>query len=205
MRSRLTTTVLNFTFAMLTVFSGCEQDQTREQTPKGEPDMKPSFPASAEAMSIRSSAFPNGQPIPRKYTGDGADVSPPLAFAGVPVGAKSLALIMDDPDAPTPPPWVHWVIWNLPPDLSGLPEGVPDNPILEQPAGAKQGSNSWGSNVIGYCGPSPPSGKVHRYFFKLYALDTLLDLTPGKDKAALLKAMQGHVLAEAQWVGTYKK
>ncbi|MER3473797.1 MAG: YbhB/YbcL family Raf kinase inhibitor-like protein [Armatimonadota bacterium] len=150
-------------------------------------------------MDIRltSTAFTEGGTIPRKYTCDGADVSPPLAWDNVPEGTKSFALICDDPDAPMGT-WVHWVLFNLPADTRSLPEAVP--PDKELPSGARQGTNDF--RKIGYGGPCPPRG-THRYYFKLYALDTLLDLPAGSSKAQLLKAMDGHVLAEGQLMGRY--
>ena len=159
------------------------------------------------SLAILSSAFSNGQVIPRKHTGDGEDLSPPLAWSGVPEGAKELALICDDPDAPTPEPWVHWLIYKIPPTVQELPEGVPASPSVEKPFTALQGRNSWPSGQnVGYRGPAPPRGHgVHHYHFKLYALSSALALKPGADKRALLAAMAGQVLAEAEIVGTYKR
>lgn len=155
-------------------------------------------------VTISSSAFKHNEPIPAKYTGEGADVSPPLTWSGVPDGTKELALIMDDPDAPRPEPWVHWVVYKLPPTLTGLPEGVPKTPTLTDPPGALQGNNTWPK--IGYNGPMPPRGHgVHHYHFKLYALDTALDVQPGLDKKGLLARMQGHILAEGELIGTYRR
>ena len=155
---------------------------------------------------VTSSAFDDKQPIPKKYTVDGEDRSPPLSWSGVPEGTKQLALICDDPDAPRAEPWVHWVIYRLPGDLKSLPEAVSPSELLDEPAGAYQGANSWPSGqTIGYRGPAPPPGKPHRYYFKLYALDTELDLEPGLDKDALLQAMQGHILAEGRLMGTYQR
>lgn len=151
-------------------------------------------------IQITSSAFAEGQPIPAKYTCDDKDVSPPLQWTNVPPTAKSLALISDDPDAPVGT-WVHWVLYNLPTTTAGLSEGVPKSPELSN--GAKQGMTDF--RRIGYGGPCPPPGKPHRYFFKLYALDTVLDLKPGATKKDLLKAMEGHVLAEGQLMGTYQR
>jgi len=151
-------------------------------------------------ISIASTAFSDGQPIPDKYTCTGQDVSPPLAWSGAPTGTKSFALIADDPDAPMGT-WVHWVIYNLPPAVTGLAESTP--PSLELPNGSKQGVNDFSN--IGYGGPCPPSGKPHRYFFKLYALDIALNLKSGATKKQLLKAMTGHVLAEGQLTGTYQR
>jgi Raf kinase inhibitor-like YbhB/YbcL family protein len=151
-------------------------------------------------LSIKSPAFaPNGA-IPPQYTCQGQDTSPPLAFDGVPPATQSLALIVDDPDAPDPAAprrvWIHWVLFNLPSSTRELPEGV-----QALPAGAKSGKNDW--NRTGYGGPCPPIGR-HRYFFKLYALDTTLELG-APTKAELEKAMQGHVLASAELIGTYQK
>lgn len=159
-------------------------------------------------ITLTSEGFSEGQTIPKRHTGDGDDLSPPLRWSGVPSETKQMALICDDPDAPTDQPWVHWVIYQLPPDLAGLPEGVAASPRLEQPAaGILQGRNSWPSGrTIGYRGPAPPPGHgVHHYHFKLYALDQPLDLQPGVDKATLLRAMEGHILAQGELVGTYSR
>lgn len=145
-------------------------------------------------MQIISSAFSHKQPIPKKYTCDGDDVSPPLTFSDVPKGAKSLVLINDDPDAPAGT-WVHFTLWNIPPDTREIAEG-------SVPVGAVEGMQSWGRT--GYGGPCPPSG-VHRYFFKLYALDTTLDLPPSTDAKALAQAMEGHILARTEFVGLYSR
>jgi Raf kinase inhibitor-like YbhB/YbcL family protein len=169
-------------------------------------------PTEPSLIKLTSTAFAEGQPIPRKYTGEGEDVSPPLAWANLPKGTKELALICDDPDAPSPAkprkePWVHWVIYKMPADAAGLPEGVPRELRLQEPAGAMQGVNSWdkGENE-GYRGPMPPPGSgTHRYFFKLYALDAPLRVKRGLDKPGLLKAMEGHVLGECRLVGTYER
>jgi Raf kinase inhibitor-like YbhB/YbcL family protein len=152
------------------------------------------------SFQIKSSAFENGQPIPVKYTGQGKDVSPPLEWANPPAGTKSFAIINDDPDAPVGT-WVHWVIYDIPANVTKLPENVPAKETL--PDGSKQGLNDWGR--VGYGGPMPPPGKPHRYFFKIYALDTVLNLKPRATKAELLKAMQGHILAQAELMGTYQR
>lgn len=158
----------------------------------------------AMSLIVRSSAFGEGKPIPRRHTGDGEDLSPPLSWSGVPAAARELALIVDDPDAPTNEPWVHWVIYKVPILTTELPEGVPPMGRPGVPAPAVQGKNSWGSP--GYRGPAPPKGHgVHRYFFKLYALDTAADLPDGLDKAGLLKAMKGHIVAQAELTGTYHR
>lgn len=150
-------------------------------------------------LRISSTAFQNGGTIPRPYTCDGNDASPPLAWTGVPAEAKSLALIVDDPDAPVGT-WIHWVVFNIPADVVSMPEQVPQGPTLAN--GAQQGVNSW--NRSGYGGPCPPRGQ-HRYFFKLYALDVSLNPRGSMSKAQLLGAMRGHVLAEAQIIGTYSR
>jgi hypothetical protein len=139
-------------------------------------------------------------PIPAKYTCDGANVSPPLAWKGVPAGAKTLALISDDPDAPGGT-WVHWVIYNISSAIGEVPEGVKATATVLD--GAAQGTNDF--RKTGYGGPCPPRGAAHRYFFKLYALDTALPLGPGATKQAVLGAMDGHVLAQAELMGTYKR
>jgi Raf kinase inhibitor-like YbhB/YbcL family protein len=152
-------------------------------------------------LKITSSAFADGAASPTKYTCEGQDLSPPLAWTGVPAGAKSLVLILDDPDAPDPKApkmtYVHWVLYDLPPDSSGLAEA-----IKSLPAVAKSGLNDW--KRTGYGGPCPPIGR-HRYFFKLYALDTKLSSLVNPPKRDVVAAMQGHVLAEAQMIGTYQK
>jgi Raf kinase inhibitor-like YbhB/YbcL family protein len=150
-------------------------------------------------LGFTSTAFADGQPIPSRHIGNAENLSPALQWSGVPPAGKSLALICDDPDAPMGT-WVHWVIYNLSPSTSGLPEGVAKTPEL--PDGARQGVNDFGR--IGYDGPGPPPGKPHRYFFKLYALDSKPDLTPGATKKDLLKAIEGHVLAEGQLIGTFQ-
>jgi len=157
----------------------------------------------AMTMTITSTAFAVNASIPTRYTCEGDDLSPPLAWSGVPATAKSLALIVDDPDAPDPAAprmtWVHWVLYNLPVASSGLPEAVGPARL---PAGTLEGVNDWQRS--GYGGPCPPVGR-HRYFHKLYALDAVLADLKRPSKAALEKAMKGHVVAEAQLVGTYQK
>jgi Raf kinase inhibitor-like YbhB/YbcL family protein len=148
---------------------------------------------------LTSTVFKQGESIPERYTCDGEDVSPALQWTDPPAGTQSLALILDDPDAPGGT-WVHWVLFNLPPAARGLPEGVTD--AAEQPDGARHGENSWGQ--AGYGGPCPPGG-THRYYFKLYALDQVLELAPLASKAELEAAMQGHVLGQAELMGTYSR
>src|SRR5262245_19949204 len=149
-------------------------------------------------MELSSTAFEDGRPIPTKYTGDGPDVSPPLAWTDPPAGTRSFALVCDDPDAPRGT-WTHWVAFNLPASARSLGEGTPRDATL--PDGTVQGKNDFGK--LGYGGPAPPPGKPHRYFFKLYALDASLGLGPGATREQLLGALKGHTLAEAQLMGTY--
>ncbi len=150
-------------------------------------------------IEISSSAFVHEGYIPQKYTCDGANVSPPLSWKNLPQGTKSIAIINDDPDAPMGT-WVHWIIYNIPAISNGLPENI--KPMEKLSDGTLQGKNSWGK--IGYGGPCPPSG-THRYFFKIYALDTVLDLKSGATKDELLRAMKGHILAEGEFYGKYSR
>ena len=157
----------------------------------------------AMSLSLSSSAFQDGATIPVQHTCDGEDMSPALSWSGVPPGSKSLVLIVDDPDAPDPAApqrtWVHWLLYNIPPETSGLAAGVKPHDL---PAGTKSGSNDW--HRSGYGGPCPPIGR-HRYFHKLYALDIELPDLGTPDKAHLEQAMQGHVLAQAQIIGLYQR
>ena len=160
-------------------------------------------PEPAMTMKLTSTAFKNDASIPSRYTCDGANVSPPLAFATVPAGTKSLALIVTDPDAPDPKApkttWVHWIVYDLPGDATGLREAVPAKGL---PAGALEGTNDWGRT--GYGGPCPPIGR-HRYVHTLYALDTVLADLDKPTRAKLLAAMEGHVLAKTELIGTYQR
>lgn len=153
------------------------------------------------AMQIASTAFAPGTEIPLRHTCQGEDVSPPLAWSGIPAATKSLVLIVDDPDAPDPAApkmtYVHWVLYNIPPVADSLPEAV-----AQLPAGARNGLNDW--QRTGYGGPCPPIGR-HRYFFKLYALDTVLPDLGTPTKASVEAAMRGHIIAQAELVGTYQK
>ncbi len=151
-------------------------------------------------IQITSSAFREGETIPRRYTGDGEDLSPPLRWADPPSGTRSFALICDDPDAPRGV-WVHWVLFNLAGETRELAEGFPATETL--PGGVRQGRNDFGN--LGYGGPAPPRGKPHRYLFKLHALDGPLDLPASATKNQLLAAMKGHVLAEGQLMGKYQR
>lgn len=152
------------------------------------------------ALTLSSPAFADGASIPKRYTCEGDDVAVPLTWSGAPAGTKSLALVIDDPDVPDPKApkrsWVHWVLYDIPPTASGVPEGG------ATPAGTRDGRNDW--NRTGYGGPCPPIGR-HRYFHKLYALDAVLGDIGQPTKAELEQAMRGHVLAEAQVIGTYEK
>jgi hypothetical protein len=154
-------------------------------------------------LTLSSPCFSNGGVIPRRCTGDGPDTSPPLTWSGAPEGTRSFALIVDDPDAPDPAAprrtWVHWVVCDLPSSTTSLSEGASGRAM---PAGSIEGRNDSGGN--GYEGPYPPIGS-HRYFFKLYALDTPVGLRTGHTKAELLKAIDGHVLASAALMGTYAR
>jgi hypothetical protein len=151
-------------------------------------------------MQLTSTAFAEGSSIPVRFTCDGENVSPPLKWTGAPPGAKSLALIVDDPDAPMGV-WVHWVVYDLPPTSTELPEAVAKTQYL--PDGAKQGLNDF--KHLGYGGPCPPPGKPHRYFFKLFALDRVIDLRPGVTKKDFEAAMEGHKLVEGQLMGICKR
>ena len=155
------------------------------------------------ALSLTSPVFKHNGPIPKNYTCQGKDVSPALDWEGLPDGTKSIALIVDDPDAPDPAApkrvWVLWVLYNIPPSAKGLPEAVNTSAL---PAGTRQGRNDW--DRTGYGGPCPPIGR-HRYFHKLYALDVVLPDLKQPTKAQLLEAMEGHVLESVELVGTYQK
>ena len=151
-------------------------------------------------LNLTSPAFSDGGPIPRAHTCDGADMSPPLTITGVPDGAKELALIVDDPDAPAGV-WTHWVLYKVPCTTSVLAPGIAKEAELSAPLGARQGAND--SRRIGWGGPCPPKGRPHHYAFTLYALDLELDVPPGATKAVLLAAIEGKVIAEAKLIGTY--
>lgn len=179
-----------------------------EQAPEAATDtaLPPTTEPTTEALptaipfQISSSGFAEGEVIPDRYACTGDNLSPELLWGDPPAGTESLALIFDDPDAPGGT-WVHWVIFNIPPDQKSLSEGVA--PVAEHPDGSKSGSNSW--DEIGYGGPCPPQGSTHNYIFKLYALDSLLDLEVGVSKQELLTAMDGHILAETQANGLFSR
>lgn len=149
-------------------------------------------------LQLTSSSFLAGETIPKRHTCDGKDASPPLAWSGLPSGTESLVVIVDDPDAPVGT-WVHWVVFNIQASSAGLEEAVPDSPVLE--GVGVHGNNGW--RRLGYGGPCPPSGPAHRYFFRLYALDSILDLEPGTSRKNVETAMQGHILAQGELVGRY--
>jgi Raf kinase inhibitor-like YbhB/YbcL family protein len=176
---------------LLVLISGCITSEQDEE-PQIEEDMN------MRAISISSDVFENGSMLSSEYTCDGSDVSPDLSWDTVPAGTRSITLIVDDPDAPGKT-WVHWVIYNIPANSTGLPLGVPKNNTLDD--GSLQGKNDFG--WIGYNGPCPPPGKPHRYFFKIYALDTTLNLKSGGTKSQLETAMSGHILAQGEMVGKY--
>ncbi|HQM32091.1 MAG TPA: YbhB/YbcL family Raf kinase inhibitor-like protein [Candidatus Hydrogenedentes bacterium] len=174
--------------------AGAAADASRPEQPDQEGGTPMTF-------RITSSAFADQATIPKEYTGDGEDVSPPLAWNGAPEATQSFALICDDPDAPVGT-WVHWVIWNIPATETGLAEAIPpERPELSN--GARQGTNDF--RKTGYGGPAPPRGPVHRYFFRLYALDTALNLASGARKSDLEKALKGHILAQTELVGRYSR
>jgi Raf kinase inhibitor-like YbhB/YbcL family protein len=173
---------------ILAALSACGGTQPEPQTESG----------TGVTLQLKSSAFQDQGTIPQRFTCDGEDVSPPLSWSEPPAGTQSLVLILDDPDAPGRT-WDHWLLFNMPATLRSLPEGVPADGAV---AGiGTHGTNS--GNHLGYGGPCPPKGTTHRYFFKLYALDTTLDLKAGAGKGEIEKAMKGHVLAEAQLMGRY--
>jgi Raf kinase inhibitor-like YbhB/YbcL family protein len=173
---------LIFSLFLLFLIMGCKKEDT-SLSQEGAPDM---------IIQITSSAFKEGDKIPRLYTCDDKNVSPPFAWTGVPSNTVSLAIIMDDPDAPAGT-WVHWVLFNLKPNLTGLEQG--------NSGGGVEGQNDFGR--AGYGGPCPPSGSNHRYFIKIYALDTVLDLKAGATKAQVESLMKGHILAQGQLMGKY--
>ncbi len=169
------------------------------QTPSAGSSTPSPLPLSSTSLQVASTSFKEGQLIPRHYTCDGVNISPPLEWSGVPQSAKTIALVADDPDAPGGT-WVHWIFYNLPAANIGLVENLPADESLK--AGGFQGKNDFGK--IGYGGPCPPSG-THHYYFRVYAVDSELPLKAGATKAELLKAMEGHILAQGQLMGTYAR
>lgn len=189
-----------YSFLLLTAFLLASCGNAQRQNQNSNKNMEDTMATGSVArLTLTSTAFKEGEMIPRRYSCDGADISPPLKWNPVPPQTKSFALIADDPDAPVGT-WVHWVIFNIPPNLTELPEKVPASNSLSD--STLQGKNDFRN--IGYGGPCPPGG-THRYFFKLYALDTMLKLPAGSTKASLLKAMEGHIIGEAQLMGKYSR
>jgi Raf kinase inhibitor-like YbhB/YbcL family protein len=175
---------------LLAIVSGCTAGEKKDYSKEVDIIM--------QNISISSEAFRAGDAIPVEYTCDGRDISPALSWSGIPAGTQSIALIMDDPDAPMGT-WVHWVLFNIPPNATGLPEGVPKHETLSD--GSVQGMTDF--RRVGYGGPCPPPGKPHRYYFRIYALDTKLSLTSKATKADVVKAMEGHILARGELMGKY--
>jgi Raf kinase inhibitor-like YbhB/YbcL family protein len=181
-------------FLLLVMLASC-----RPVNPRSAPTTVPNSQETSMSIPLSSTAFAAGASIPSDYSCKGRSVSPPLAWSNTPAGTKSFALILDDPDAPSGT-FTHWVIYNIPASSLGLSEAIPTNGQLSD--GTLQGNN--GAGRAGYTGPCPPSG-THRYFFTLYALDVLLSLSSGANKDQLLKAMQGHILAQGELMGTFSK
>jgi Raf kinase inhibitor-like YbhB/YbcL family protein len=180
-----------FVLMSFVLCAGCGSRQATDEEQLGNPPM---------SIQLSSTAFLEGETIPKTHTCDGKDTSPPLRWNEPPQGTKSFVLICDDPDAPRGT-WTHWVLFNVPGDARELTEAVPTSETL--PSGATQGKNDFGK--LGYGGPAPPSGKPHRYYFKLFALDKTLDLSPGTSKDQVIAAMKGHTLAEGQLMGRYQR
>jgi Raf kinase inhibitor-like YbhB/YbcL family protein len=171
-------------------------DQLREERQGSVQHSEGTRAAQQKTITLTSAAFAANAVIPQKYTGEGEDISPPLSWSGIPQGTKALARICEDPDAPQPTPWVHWVAYNIPPTQTGLPENAQDRLV--------QGRNDFGKS--GYGGPMPPQGHgVHHYHFRLCAVDAPMEAGPGLTKDQLLDAMRGHILAEGELVGTYER
>jgi Raf kinase inhibitor-like YbhB/YbcL family protein len=155
------------------------------------------------AIRITSPAFEHNGPIPQRFAGRGEGLSPPLQWEGQPVQARQLALIVDDPDAPGPTPWVHWLIYNIPPEVRGLPEGVLPTEHPAKPTDTAQGKNSW--EALGYGGPAPPAGDgPHHYRFRIFALDVEPTLAPGLSRDELQDAITGHILEQGELVGVHE-
>jgi len=187
--------------------AACAPQENASDEPPASPGLSTREPAPREenpmAFTLTSPAFKEGERIPKQHSGEGKDTSPPLEWTNPPPGTRTFALVCDDPDAPRGT-WDHWLIWNLPADCRKLSEGVATTETVTDLGGARQGNNSWPK--IGYGGPMPPPGHgVHHYHFRLYALDTDLDLAPGADKEALMEAMEGHILGTAKLMGLYSR
>jgi Raf kinase inhibitor-like YbhB/YbcL family protein len=191
---------LNFAITLFALSLLASSQSVAGESAAGSPSPWANMQAESNTMAfaISSTSFSPGGDIPRKFTCDDADLSPELSWSSVPAGVRSFALISDDPDAPVGN-WTHWVLFDLPPQTKELPEGVAK--VDEPPTGGRQGRNDF--RKIGYGGPCPPPGKPHRYFFKLYALDQMLNLKPGASKGEVEQAMQGHILGKAELMGKY--
>jgi len=201
-RSRI---ALVFCATSALILFGCEKkDQEHPLAGQGKAATRESVQVAQSTFVVESPAFKPLQPIPAKYTADGENVSPPLRWNGVPVGTKEFALICQDLDTPEDNPWIHWVIYKIPATSMELSESIPKEATLQTPAGAIQGKNSW--NEVGYRGPEPPQGKgAHRYRFRVYALNAPLDVQQGLDAKSLASAMETHVLAHGDRIGTYSR
>ncbi|MFQ5654189.1 MAG: YbhB/YbcL family Raf kinase inhibitor-like protein [Planctomycetota bacterium] len=201
----LSTLPLVAALLLVVLLGGCDRPgDSAAMTPPGQAPTPRKEGSPMQELSIESTAFSHDGTIPRRHSGEGEDLSPALRWSGVPEGTRELALIVDDPDAPTARPWVHWVLYKLAPETRELAEGVPPVEQVADLSGALQGTNSWGR--VGYGGPMPPPGHgVHHYRFHLYALDMPLSIGAGVAKQALLDAMAGHVIAEGELVGRYKR
>lgn len=194
LRTAGTTRLLVLATSLAWLASGCGSGTGAPPTTKDE----------AMYVRIQSSAWVANGPVPIEYTGDGADRSPPLEWAQAPPATKEWAVVVDDPDAPTPQPWVHWVVYRIPAHVTALPAGLARDRELKEFHGVRQGLNSW--NEAGYRGPAPPRGHgMHHYHFTLYALSAQLNLPPGATNVELKKRMAGRVLATAELVGTYQR
>jgi len=202
LNSRQTLNVLRaFYCALVIVVIGCTLAHLgRNVALAGSADHPAGAEDKAMSLTISSPSFSNGGDIAKQFTCDSADVSPQLSWTEPPVGTNSFALLVDDPDAPVGN-WNHWAMWNMPSTLRSLPEGVSQTAHLQD--GSVQGLNDF--HKPGYNGPCPPAGKPHRYYFKLFALDTSLDLKPTAGKHQLEAAMKGHILAQAEWMGRYRR
>lgn len=192
---------LIFYCLLFIILIACTVQEPAVPVTPGESPAATSPTESIMSLQLTSDAFSNGQSIPAKYSCVGRNVSPALAWTEPPSGTQSFALIMDDPDAPMGT-WVHWVLFNIPAERRDLPEDLPVTGKNIDPNAIFVGTNSSGN--IGYDGPCPPSG-THRYFFRLYALDTLISLLPGATKENLLREMEGHILAQTELMGTFSK
>ncbi len=192
--------------AMALLLAGCSGEEAPHEPSNSETSSADEAPPPTPpgGFALTSSAVTYGKPIPEIHTGDGVDLSPPLAWRNPPDGVQSFALICEDPDSPGGT-WVHWVLFNIPADTRSLPLGLPRMGRLPSPPGAVQGATSWPSGSPGYRGPAPPPGEPHRYFFRLHALDTTLELEPGIKADKLREAMAGHVLGTAELMGTYQR